>query len=569
MAIKMTPADYGPHIEQYLRAPETQSCYEYLHECYNRIRKDLGDDYIAFMIPVADQESAVRMPRLLADIEKLASYFASIGLKKGDVYTVFLPTCGHAVVAMYALNKLGIIANYVHPMTPPNALAEIMSHTKSKGIFTLDILAGPFAPLLKNYPTVVGSVSDFCDGVALQYALYNEKQNAKVPELDTITIYKDILKMDLPEAELVKDMGKQDAFYMHGGGTTGRSKTIRLSSYAFNSLAYKFYLLDLPHDYKTAHAISAIPCFHAYGLAGVIHYGICNAYKPFLCAKFDARQTNDIIRKYNVIEFIGVPKMFQKMMQEDNFENEGTKNLAMVFAGSDIVSKAFVDEFDAIMEKHGASARMCRGYGLTEVCGVVTSNGGAGPYRKDSTGFPLYGLTIEIWDDECNKLPVGEVGEICVTGDSIMNGYLPDSVINESGIYTDENGVNWIRTGDMGYLDEDGFMYFAGRKKRIIIISGYNIYPATIEEKVDTLPYINEVCAVQGYSEDGKPLVKLVVSLLDKEADHEKVIADLKAFCEANLESISVPRKYEIMDLLPRTKMEKIDFMKLSDPVPQ
>ena len=150
-----------------------------------------------------------------------------------------------------------------------------------------------------------------------------------------------------------------------------------------------------------------------------------------------------------------------------------------------------------------------------------------------------------------------------------MNGYLPDDVIHDSGIYTDENGVEWIRTGDMGYMDEDGFIFFSGRKKRIIIISGYNIYPATIEEKVDTLDYINEVCAVQGYSEDGKPLVKLVVSLKDAAADHEKVIADLKAFCEANLESIAVPRKYEIMELLPRTKMEKIDFMKLSDPIPQ
>lgn len=569
MAITMNVADYGAHPEQYLKAPKTQSCYEYIHECYDRIRKDLGDDYIAFMIPVADQESAVRMPRLLGDVEKLASYFSSIGLKKGDVYTVFLPTCGHAVVALYALNKLGIIANYVHPMTPPNVLEGIMAHTNSKGILTLDLLAGPFAGVLAKYPTIVGSVSDFCDGVALKYAMYNEMQNAKVPELDTIIRYKDILAMNLPEAETVKDMGKQDAFYMHGGGTTGRSKTIRLSSYAFNSLAYKFYLLDIPHDYATCHAISAIPCFHAYGLAGVIHYGICNAYKPFLCPKFDARQVNEIIRKYNVFEFIGVPKMFQKMMQEDNFENEGLKNLGMLFAGSDIVSKAFVEEFDAVLEKHGAPGRMCRGYGLTEVCGVVSTNGGSGPTSKDSVGYPLFGLNVEIWDDDAKKLPAGELGEICVSGDSIMNGYLQDDIIHDSGIYTDENGVNWIRTGDMGYMDEDGFIYFSGRKKRIIIISGYNIYPATIEEKVDTLDFINEVCAVQGYSDDGKPLVKLVVSLKDAAADHDKVIEELKQFCQANLEGISVPRKYEIMDLLPRTKMEKIDFMKLADPIPQ
>ncbi len=565
----MTEADYGEHPEQYLRAPGSQSCYEYLHECYERIRKDLGDDYIAFMIPVADQESAVRMPRLLSDVEKFASYLNSIGLKKGDVYTVFLPTCGHAVVALYALNKLGVIANYVHPMTPPNVLEGIIAHTKSKGILTLDLLAGPFASVLANHQTVVGSVSDFCDGVALKYAMYNEMQSAKVPDLPTITRYRDILAMELPEAETVREMGKQDAFYMHGGGTTGKSKTIRLSSYAFNSLAYKFYLLDVPHDYETAHAISAIPCFHAYGLAGVIHYGICNAYKPFLCPKFDARQVNEIIRKYNVFEFIGVPNMFQKMMQEDNFENEGLKNLSMLFAGSDIVSKAFVDAFDAVLEKHGAKGKMCRGYGLTEVCGVVSTSGGAGPYCQDSVGYPLFGLTVEIRDDSFNKVPTGEVGEICVTGDSIMNGYLPDDVIQDSGIYIDENGTSWIRTGDMGYMNEDGFLFFAGRKKRIIIISGYNIYPATIEEKVDTLDYIKEVCAVQGYSEDCKPLVKLVVSLKDNDADKDKVIAELKAFCEANLESIAVPRKYEIMELLPRTKMDKIDFIKLSDPVPQ
>lgn len=568
MAFKFSIEDYGPHKEQYLKQPEDQSCYEYLHECYGRISKDLGD-YAAFMVPVADQESEVKMSRFLSDIDKFAAYINSLGLKKGDVFTVFLPTCPHAIVAMYALNKLGVIANYVHPMTPPHALEALMQHTNSKGILTLDLFAGAFASVLAKYPTVVGSTSDFCDGVALKYAMYNEMQNAKVPELDTIVRYKDILSMDLPEAEPVKHMGKTDAFYMHGGGTTGKSKTIILSSYAFNSLAYKYYLLDRPHDYKTAHSICALPCFHAYGLAGAAHYGICNAYKPFLIPKFEPRQANEIIRKYNVIEFLGVPKMFQKMLAEDNFENEGTKNLAMVFAGGDIVSKAFVDEFDAIMEKHGAQARMCRGYGLTEMCGCATSNSVDLHYKKDSVGVPLYGLTIEAWDDNCNTLPAGEVGEIAISGDMIMNGYLPDDVIKDSGIYTDANGKQWIRTGDMGYVDEDGFIFFSGRKKRIIIIAGYNIYPATIEEQIDRLDYINEVCAVQGYDEDAKPLVKLCVSLKDPSMNPDEAIEMLKQYCKENLESIACPRKFEVLDLLPRTKMEKIDFMSLSDPLPQ
>lgn len=564
MAIKLSIADYGAHPEQYLVQPETESCYEYLLGCHSRISKDLGD-YAAFMVPVADQVSEVKMSRFLSDIEKLSDYFSSKGLKKGDVYTIFLPTCGHAMVSMYALNKLGVIANFVHPMTPPPALLEIMKHTNSKGIITLDLFAGVFAPVLEAYPSIVCSTSDFCDGVALKYAVYNEMQNAKVPELPTIVRYKDILSMTLPKSTAAENLGKTDAFYMHGGGTTGKSKTIILSSYAFNSLAFKLYLLDIPHDYKTAHALCALPCFHAYGLAGSAHYGICNAYKPFLIPKFDPKQANEIVRKYNVIEFLGVPKMFQKMLAEDNFENEGTKNLSMIFAGGDIVSKAFADEFDAVMKKHGAEGKICRGYGLTEVCGIASTNGGSGPYSKDSVGFPLYGVTVEAWDDDGNKLPAGEVGELTITGDTIMNGYLPDDVIKDNGIYTDENGTNWIRTGDMGYIDEDGFVFFSGRKKRIIIIAGYNIYPATIEEKVDTLSFINEVCAVQGYDETGKPLVKLCVSFTDETENKDKALEELKSFCQENLEAISVPRKYEVLDLLPRTKMEKIDFMKLSD----
>ncbi|MGN1417708.1 MAG: class I adenylate-forming enzyme family protein [Acutalibacteraceae bacterium] len=561
--------DFNPPKERYLRQPEDQSCYEYMLECYDRISKDIGD-YDAFVVPVADQYSETKMSKMIADVEKFASYLTSIGIKKGDVFTVFLPTSAHAFIALYALTKLGVIANYVHPLTPPQAFVEVLQLTKSKGIMMLDIAAGPFAPLLEKLPVpvVVCSTSDYCDGIAYQYALHNEMQNAKVPDLPNVTRYKDIMAMDLPPVPTVKGEGKKTSFYLHGGGTTGKSKTVILTSYAFNSLAYKYYVLDQPHDYKTAHCICALPCFHAYGLAGSMHYGLCNAYKPILFPKFDPHQANEMIRKLNVTEILGVPKMFQKMMDSDNFENEGLKNLAMCFAGGDIVSDACIERFNNAMIKHGAKARLGRGYGLTEMCGCASTNC-YDHHRSQSVGYPLPGLTVEIWDDDAKELPVGEVGEIVLSGDLIMQGYLADGIVPDNGIYTDENGTQWIRTGDMGYLDEDGFIYFSGRKKRIIIIAGYNIYPSTIEEIVDKLDYISEVCAVQGYDDEtGKPLVKLVVSFADSVTDKEKALEDLKAYCAANIEGYGCPRKYVVMDLLPRTKMEKIDFMKLNDPVP-
>lgn len=553
--------------EKYLAEPTDESCYLYLRQCYERYAKDLGDDVTAFIVPVADQCSETKMSKLFEDIENLAAYFTAIGLKKGDVYTIFLPTCAHAFTAFYALNKIGVIASFVHPLTPPGALEENLQLTKSKGLFILDLFAAPFAPVLAKHPTIVCSTSDYCDDVAYKYAVYNEMQNAKVPELDTIRRFKDVISENHPWVEGFDHPGRADAFYLNGGGTTGKSKTIIHNNYAFNYVAYSLYHLDKPHDYKTAHCLCVLPCFHAYGLIGSMHYALCNAFKPIVISKFDPVQANELIRKYNVAEILGVPKMYQKMIEAGNFENEGTKNLMMCFAGGDVVTEKLQVTFDSTMEKHGASARLGRGYGLTEMCAICTSNGHP-YYKKESTGYPIKGVTLEIWDDDCKRVAPGEVGEIVMTGESIMNGYLPDGNVLDSGIYTDENGGKWIRTGDMGSVDEEGYLYFSGRKKRIIIIAGYNVYPATIEDKVIALDYVSEVCAVQGYDEDGKPLVKLCVSLTDPEADKDEAVKNLKAFCEDNIEGYGCPRKYEVFDALPRTKMEKIDFMKLSDPVP-
>ena len=194
---------------------------------------------------------------------------------------------------------------------------------------------------------------------------------------------------------------------------------------------------------------------------------------------------------------------------------------------------------------------------LTRMCGTFIDVIGAG--RTDAGVHAKAMVANAVMD---TRLEPDEIRDY-------MNRYLPDEDVTETGIYTDANGKNWIRTGDMGYLDEDGHLIFSGRKKRIIIIAGYNIYPATIEEKVSRLDYIKEVCAVQGYDDEtGKPLVKLCVSLTDPEADKDEVIEKLKKFCHDNIEGYACPRKFVVLDLLPRTKMEKIDFLKLCDKAP-
>lgn len=561
--------NYDFKAKDYLPRPKDESCYDYMLESYSRVSKDLGKDYTAFITPVGPVESEIKMERLISEIEKTASFLTAKGMKKGDVFTVFMPTCGHAFVAFYSLTKLGIIANFVHPLTPPNQLEEIMAHTKSKGVFMLDLFAGAYTNIIDKYPAVICSTSDFCDGVAYQYAKGNEMQNALVPESENVYRYRDIIAMDLPAVPSVKNPGKDDALYLHGGGTTGKSKTIIHSNYSFNFLAYSMYALDPVHDYENSYSLCVLPCFHAYGLGVSMHYALCNAYRPIMIPKFDPVQANELIRKYCVMEILGVPKMFQKMIDAPNFENEGVKNLKVLSVGGDFVSNEFVDYFNTKIASLGSTGILGRGYGLTEMCAVCTSNTGISDPKSTTVGRAIYGTEIEIWDEDCNKLPMGKIGEVVVSGETMMNGYLPDGCVQESGIYTDADGKRWIRTGDVGYIDEDEHLIFTSRKKRIIIISGYNVYPATIESKINELDYITESCACQGYDEKGKPYVKLVVVLSNQDADKDEIAEKLMTFCKEHFEGYACPRKVFFVDALPRTKMEKIDFLKLSDPVPQ
>ncbi len=562
--------NYNVPKEHYLEIPENQSCYEYLLESYARVSKDIGDDYTAFVTPIANVESELKMKRFLSDIEKLASWLKSKGVNKGDVFTAFLPTCGHAAVVFYALSKIGAISNFVHPMTPPTQLIEIMEHTKSKGVFLLDLFAAPFKPVSDRYLTVVCSMSDFCDGIAYKYAKGNEMQNGQYEKGENHVAYMDIMGMDLPAVETDSNPGKADAIYLHGGGTTGKSKTIIHSAYSFNNLAYAMYLLDVPHDNTNSYTLCVLPCFHAYGLGVSIHYSICNAYRPIMIPKFDPVQANELIKKYCVLEILGVPKMFQKLLDMPEFRtNEGVKNLKVLSVGGDYVSPDFIREFNNCVGALGATAKLAPGYGLTEMCAVCTTNNGPDEYYKDNTvGHAIWGTEVEIWDSECNKLPLGETGEVVIRGKCMMNRYLPDDVIQETGIYIDKNGESWVRTGDVGYLTEDEHLRFTSRIKRIIIISGYNIYPATIERKVNNIPSVMESCACQGYDENKKPYVKLYIAPNDSAIDREAFAEEVMAFCKENVEAYSCPRKIFVVDALPRTKMEKIDFVKLSDPVP-
>lgn len=535
------------------------NCYEYFINC----TKQYGE-YDA----VERFGKKVKRSEFLRDIDCLASYMQKeIGLRRGDVYTIFLPTTVQSFVGFYALNKIGVIVNFVHPLLPAESLREAMLESGTKGIMIYDLLSKKYVDVINEVgvPCIVCRSSD--------YATTPRKAGLKVfekglqiafPTIRNRTLYSSAVKHYPPAKGLSGNAGDL-AVYLNGGGTTGKSKTIKLTSKAINELAYKIGKIDTIHEPGVESSIVVLPLFHAFGLCVAVHMVACYAGRLIPMMNFNEKNFNKLMRKNKVIFLVGIPGMYKKMMREEHFDGPHLANLRLLFCGGDDASQSFLDEFNSYLEKRGSPARLRQGYGLTEVGSVCSTNTNA-DYCSGSIGRPLEGLKMEIWDDNQNPLPNGEIGEIVISGSTMMEGYFTIDKPADEGLYTDANGEKWVLSGDLGYRNDEGFFFFAGRKKRVIIISGYNVYPCDIENKLEELPFVREVCAVQGYRE-GKPIVRLFASFRDKgnDEEHKKEIIEV---CQKHLSQFSVPREIVVMEELPRTHMKKIDFMSLTEKHP-
>ena len=536
--------------------PESRNCYEFFRDC----TKDFG------VYDVAESfGNLVSRKKFFNDVESIAGYLDSKNIKRGDVVTLFLPNTVQSFAAFYAANRIGAIANIVHPLTPPDVLEDILKSTHSKAVFILDILMEKYVSMLRrrNRLVVVCSPSDYAAPLMRPAFKVFEKVKVKTKTPSSTTAsYHTICNLNLRAPKLEKN-GDDIAVFLHGGGTTGKSKTIQLTSKNLNELAYKLSFFDSPHAPGAECSLAVLPLFHAFGLGVVMHFSMCAGFTCIPMTNFSAEKANRLIKKYNITYIVGVPAMFKKMYEASNFDGPHLSKLRLLWAGGDFISDTFLNSFNSLLEKWHAKGKLYRGYGLTEVSSVCTANI-KGAYRDNSIGRPLDGITVEIWGEKRKKLPPNTIGEIVISGSTVMAGYYDSE---DDGVYVDKKGRRWVCSGDLGYMDEDGFVFFTGRKKRMIIISGYNVYPNDIENEVLKLDYINEACAVQGYV-DSKPVIKLFVSLNQPTDNPDEVRKCIKEYCDSKLERFSRPSTVTILDALPKTRMSKIDFMKLTDTPP-
>ena len=549
-----------------------QSCYEYWLECTDMYGEYDTMQHFGKKIGKAD---------FLRDIDALAAYARiELGLTKGDVVTVFMPTTIQSIAAFYAFNKIGVIVNFVHPLLPPEALKEAIEEAQPKMIMVLDILVKNHADVINQsgLPCLVCHSSDYGSIVKSNGTKLGELAVKKMfPPINNREEYSAAVKR-FARANVKPDCDCDDiAVYLNGGGTTGKSKTIMLTSRAINELACRVSRIDRIHQPGIEAEIIVLPLFHCFGLCLAIHMAMCNGARLIPMMRYDAGLVSRLMRDNKVIAMVGIPVMFKKLMDDKHFNPKYLRNFRMAFCGGDDAPQKWLDDFNKLLEESGSPAKLRQGYGLTEV-GSVCCHCSNWEYKPNSIGKPLAGVTMQIWDDNHNELPNGEVGEIVISGPTIMSGYFHgDRTELGDGLYTDQDGVKWVCSGDLGYRDDDGFFFFSGRKKRVIIISGYNVYPSDIEKKLTEFPFVDEVCLAKGYTPDEKQLLRMFVSYrqVNQELTPEtiEVYNNMLLDCvEKNFSKFSVPRDVKVLRELPHTPLEKVDFMKLtqnnpSDPI--
>ena len=516
------------------------TCYELLRGGVNRNGHIV---YYGHRLPIS---------RFLQDIESFCGALVSLGLSKGDVVTLYLPTCPQALVAFYACSKLGMIANIIHPLVPVNLLEQNLQKTGSKALLFYDATVKDEKPLTKLGQKLVRcSIADYVTFRKPVFKLYSRFSGKRVGGLTT---YVELLKKGKNVSTELMGKGEDLLCYMHSGGTSGQPKIVMLTNDAFNDVTDGMFKMYHPNVQVGDFNLATLPVFHAYGLCSAMHGPLTVGYSLILVPKFDTKAVKKYLNKYRVTVWSVVPAMLKKMLRDNTFDSKGLASLDVIWCGGDVCEESLVERVDGILSKYCTRARLMRGYGLTEVCGVCIVNN-FDYEQKGSCGRPMPGNFVEIWDDGNNTLPENETGEIVVSGNGVMSGY-----IEGDNCLVEKDGNLWVKTGDVGYLT-NGYLHIVDRKKRSLKIAAVNVFPAQIEECVKKLSFVSEACAV-GVTVEGKQFVKVFVTLKQPTA-YETVKREVIDVCRQNLIQYAVPYYVEIIDEMPRTDFGKIDYRAL------
>lgn len=503
-------------------------------------------------------------------IDKTARALRSQGVRRGDVVTVLSANIPEAIYSFYALNKIGAVANMVHPLSGENEIKEALQRYSTAMLIAMDVSYAKIKNILQDtdvYKTVILSAKDSMN--PLLKIGYEITQGHKVEKPKksnrNFMFWKDFIATgENYTGDKVAEITKRDtpAVILHSGGTTGTPKGIVLSNGNFNAAAIQAGTV-LKSVTQQDSVLAIMPIFHGFGLSVSINDVLSLGAKVILIPTFKASEFDKLLTKHKPSILVGVPTLFEALMNNERMENVNLSHVKMIVSGGDTLNKARIKKLNDFLHDHGANASLLQGYGMTEAVAAVCLDPQFAP-RPGTIGIPFPSNYIKIVKPGTHKeADIDEDGELCICGPTVMLGYYNNEKETNDALHIHDDGNVWLHSGDIASMDKDGYITYKQRLKRMIVTSGYNVYPSQIEEVIERHEAVMD-CSVIGVPHPYKvEVAKAYIALKQGYRDTPKLRQELLELCKKNLAAYSVPKEFEFRKSLPKTMIGKVDFRKL------
>ena len=507
-------------------------------------------------------------------IDETAKAYLALGIGKGDHVTICMPNCPQAVDSFYALNRIGAISNMIHPLSAAGEIRHYLDFSHSKAILTLDQFYTKVAsvmPELQNSDCklLLARIQDELPlALAVGYDLTKARKYPAPPRRGNYIWWSEFMRMgrrkNLPLPKKLP-AANDCASILYSGGTTGTTKGIMLSNLNFNALGLQTIAASGFAPIDGMKMLSVMPVFHGFGLGIGIHTALIGGACCILVPQFNVKTYADLLIKKQPNIIPGVPTLFEALLRAEKLENADLSCLKGVFCGGDSLSIELKKKVDEFLKAHNASVQIRQGYGLTE-CVTASCLTPKDYNRVGSIGVPFPDTYYKIVKPgTTEELDANFEGEICISGPSVMLRYVDNPEETANTLRRHEDGRIWLHTGDLGKMDEDGFVFFSQRMKRMIITSGYNVYPGQLENIIDGYEKVLLSCVIGVKDPYKVQKVKAFVVLRPGFEANDETKKELLDYCRQHIAKYAMPYDIEFRDELPKTLVGKVAYRILEE----
>lgn len=535
------------------------SAFEYVCQRSKNHLNDTALEYYGRKFTYAD---------LIVNVKKTAAALRGAGVKKGDIITVVSIMTPEIIALFYAADMMGATLNLVDPRYSVEGIREYIEEVDSHLLVCLNVVYERCRQAAKRTnveKVIVLSPADSLPPVmAVGYKLTTPDKNKYA---SNVIRWKQFIKGGEGQSTAAEPYDPDHAcVVVHTGGTTGSPKGVMLTDDCFNGIALQFQAYPkLFH--RGQKLMNVMPPFIAYGFACGIHLPLVLGFTVIIIPNLDPAKLGSLVLKYKPEHMFGVPTHYQQLAADPKLRDKDLSFIINYAAGGDSLSRGAEQTVNDFLAAHGARYPIAKGYGMTEVSSAATVAAGL-DNKPGSVGIPMVNTVVAAFEPGTDQeLPIGQRGELCISGPCLMKGYYNKPEETAILLRRHPDGRVWAHTGDMGYLDEDGFVYLDSRIKRMIIRhDGFKVFPSMIENVVSRHPAVHQCsvvgCADKDHTQGRLPFVYIVLKS-DTTAKKKQVIRELERMCAEELPEYVQPVAYKFISSMPMTPVGKVDYRQL------